>query len=186
MRQCDYPRPRDTQAVLDWDRYGWDIHGRRKEFQRSVQSTIDRLGLPQEYADMRRAATYGRRPEPDERLLPVLLGNLRLHGYIVRGSNGAWETVPLTARQLHCVRLLADGHGYARIGGELGISPKTVGDIVLTATREIGARHPHHLVSVAYQWSWLPALTETRKIKITLGPDGIAPGFRLHTNAGTT
>lgn len=186
MRLCDYPRPRDTEAVLEWDRDGWDMNRNRKEFLRSVASTIARLGLPEEYDDMRRRATYGRQPEPDARLLSVLLGNLRLHGYIVRGSDGVWDQVPLTARQLHCVRLMAQGHTYGRIGSELGISVKTAGDIVRTATREIGAQHPHHLVAVAYQWSWLPTLAESRKIKITLGPDGIAPGFRLHTNAGTT
>lgn len=186
MRRCHYPRPFDTREVLLWDRHGWGINQRRKSFQKGVQATIERLGLPDEYEEMRRSALYGRRPEPDERLLPALMGNLRMGGYIVRGNNGQWETVPLTSRQLHCLRLLAEGHDYSHIGAELGIARKTVGDIVLTATREIGARHPSHLVAVAYQWSWLPTLAEIRKIKIIVGPDAVVPGYRTITDAGTT
>ena len=186
MRTCHYPRPRDTQAVLDWDRYGWDFRGHHKEFHRSLKSTIARIGLPDQYEEMRRVTVYGRRAEPSELLLPALIGILRLHGYITRGSSGEWEQVPLTARQLHCVRLLAEGHLYDQIGSQLGISQKTVGDIVRTAVREIGARRPSHLVAVAYQWSWLPNLAETRKIKIHLGRDAVAPGYLTVADRGTT
>lgn len=172
-------------VITRWADFGWETvnQANRRYLIEGVAQCISRLGLPDRIDRMRRESlavkgwngTPGR--EPDSALLNVLIGNLRLNGYIYRNMGGdAWKSTPLTARQLHCLRGLAHGDTTVDLSLELGIQLSTVRQVVEKALADTGCATRAELIASMYRYGWLPTEREANNLRKNLGPY-VSPGF---------
>lgn len=187
MRRHAYPTQSGIAEIIRWANDGWSPDPRRGETSRILRLMIERLALPEPMEELRTKALYGRTNgrrndrspgEPSRQLLEVLVGNLQLNGYIHRDRNQRWNPTPLTARQLHIVRLVAGGATYPVVATELGSSPNTVSEVVSRAMGDVGASNVTHLVAMAYQWGWLPTRQGSMNLASNLGAN-VSPGYQI-------
>lgn len=180
MKRYYYPRHADIRCAADWANLGDQVFSAytpyRKDMIIGLRGLIQRLDLGPRYERMRQAVMFpggggpsgdlaGHAPNPE--LKRVLIGNLRLNGYIFQHA-GRWQTTPLTARQLHTLRLVNGGASVKQIGREFGIEPHTVRQILHTAMQQHDCSMLAHLVATSYHLGWLPTEEESVKIRLDL------------------
>lgn len=181
-----YPRPAHTRVITAWADGDWDllVKANREETLHALRSTVDRLILPVRYSRMRQeilsgggGGHAGERPgqEPRRELLGVLLGNLRYHGYIYREGAG-WALSPLTPRQTHLTRLLAEGNSLKRAAALLGVMHSTTRRICQTAMEATDSHTQAGLVGMAMYRGWLPGRSESENLAANLR-DALGPGY---------
>jgi len=177
MRRHRYPRALDVSFITRWDDLGWrTVNDENHRYLiEALSQCIQRLGLPDRVDRMRRDSLAQRGPggrpgrEPDPALRGILIGNLRLNGYIYRHGE-AWRNSPLTARQLHCMRVIAAGGTTVGLSLELGVAKSTVRQTVEKAMKETGCHTTAELVAAMYRYSWLPNEREANNLRKNLGP----------------
>lgn len=181
-----YPRPAYTQAIIQWADGEWDlmVKSSREETMDAVRVTIERLVLPLACERMRReilspggGGPGGARPggEPSKKLLGILLGNLRYHGYIHRDGDG-WTQSPLTPRQTHLVRLMSEGASLKRAATLLGVTHSTTRRICQAAMENTGTHTSAGLVGTVLYNGWMPGRNERRNLEKNLDPY-LGPGY---------
>lgn len=176
MSQILYPTQDQIALVCEWANTGPlaidpgnGSSGRpEKDFTRTqnlvrIRDLITRLDLPRAYETMRSEVLYRPVARIDKRLLHQFLASLRLHGYICRvGVSGkpVWAPVPLTAHQLHVIRMLSAGCDSAEIAAFFGIKQQRVSDTLRRARLAHGLKTATHLLSHCYRAGWLPTFRE--------------------------
>lgn len=183
-----YPRPAYTQIIIDWSDGNWNelVADRRSReaVLYALRGSVQRLVLPPRYARMRNeilspggGGPTGERAgqEPQRALLGVLIGNLRYHGYIYRIGNG-WALSPVTPRQTHLIRLLAEGNSLKRVASLFGVEYSSTRRICQGALETTGAGTSAGLVGMALYEGWIPGRSESENLARNLG-DGLGPGY---------
>ena len=64
---------------------------------------------------------------------------------------GSEKSVPLSERELQCLRLLAAGLATGRIANEIGLSEHTVNHHITTLSHKLGAKNRAHAVSIGFR-----------------------------------
>lgn len=72
------------------------------------------------------------------------------------------DNAALTARQLECLRLIADGETSAEIAASLGLSKRTIDHYVQFACAKLGVRNRTQAVAKAIQLDLIAALQTPR------------------------
>lgn len=173
------------KAALDWSNLGdqvFQIGGpERKDVLMGLRMLISRLGMAPRFESLRqeclgsggpaggqRGERFGRPPKAI--LLYALMDNLRLNGYVCPAGT-LWRETPLTQRQLHIIRLIAQGSTLKAVGREFGITAHTTTQILGYAMHQLGCKSQVHLVSTVFYRGWLPGVEEQSEILSRLGPD---------------
>nr|WP_254062692.1 helix-turn-helix transcriptional regulator [Caulobacter sp. S45] len=71
------------------------------------------------------------------------------HGDLSGNPSAETLAALLTARQLECLQLAAEGHASAEIGRRLGLSARTIDDHLAVACRRLGVRSRIQAVAIA-------------------------------------
>lgn len=181
-----YPRPAYTRVIIQWADGEWDqmVSANRDTTLFALKGTVDRLVLPPAVTRMRQEilspGSGGPEGElagqaPRKELLDILLGNLRYHGYIHRDGSG-WVMNPLTPRQLHLIKLLAQGHTLKSAASYLGIKHSSTRRICQGAMETTGLRTSTGMTAQAYYRGWIPCRNESENLARRLGRN-LGPGY---------
>lgn len=176
MSQILYPTPDQIALVCAWANTGplaidpsnGSAKRPEKDFTRTqnlirIRDLITRLDLPRSYETMRAEVLYRPVTGIDKRLLHQLLASLRLHGYIYRsGVSGkpVWAPVPLTAHQIHVIRMMSAGCDSTEIAEFFGIKQPRVSEILRRARLAHGLKNVPHLLAHCHRAGWLPTFRE--------------------------
>lgn len=120
----------------------------------------------------------------DEAILSAALRSLRYHGYVYRvGPVPEGRTrpnhyrTPMTGRELHILRLLAQGHTGVDVGDALGMGPNSIRQRLYDIRMRFGAVTTAHLVATAYENEWIPTRIERDRLDRLSGGPVTWPGY---------
>lgn len=136
-----------------------------------VRDLIQRLGMGEEYEEMRRQVFLRQQPGTaqslrdisriDPRLYRELYRRCRLRGLVFKGTpTSPVRSTPLTSLQTHIVWLYGQGCGSDDVAAVTGQNTKRVSDSVVRARTTTGTRTTTSLCATAYRRGWLPDATE--------------------------
>lgn len=181
-----YPRPAFTKIMTQWADGEWDalIKEDREGTMDALRGTVERLVLPPSCTRMRQEILSGggggpagerAGKAPVKTLMGIIIGNLRYYGYIHRDGE-RWQVCPLTPRQIHLVRLMAQGNTLKGIAHHLGVAHSTTRRICQTAMEWCEVNTSTGLVGRALYDGWIPGRSEAENLRRNLG-DKLGPGY---------
>lgn len=191
MKTLLYPTEVQVDLVVKWCNEGPQaldpaslIAGNRvssPQRARSLQTLgelLRRMDLHDDLDWLRRKVFKKDMSQLDDRILSAMLRALRYHGYVYRvGPAPEGRTrpnhyrTPMTGRELHIVRLLAQGHTGVSTETILGMTANTFRKRLYDIRNRVGATTTTHLIATAYENEWIPTRIERDWLdKLSGGP----------------